>query len=168
MSDAWVHVLVVQTTADLLEAIIGAAYMSGGVSAAYKAARSLRLQMPRAATYQELAQFWEAPPSPFSYPSKMKSAVEAVQKIIGYQFKHVTFLYQALVSVLFLVSSVGYPISMKKTDLDLVGFALFFYRRIPRKTRTLSSNWSSLATPSSILVRLALRLFRLSDNRFFK
>jgi endoribonuclease Dicer len=89
----------VQTAADVVEALIGAAFMSGGVASAFRAAKALRIQIPYASTYQEIVRYWKEPPPPFHYPVRMKEAVDKVQHMIGYQFKHVTFLYQALASL---------------------------------------------------------------------
>lgn len=84
--------------ADMIEAIIGAAFISGGVSSAFKAAKRLNIQLAGVATYQDLLQHSQPPSSELRNSARIKENAEQVERLIGYKFKNIELLCQALVS----------------------------------------------------------------------
>jgi endoribonuclease Dicer len=82
--------------ADVAEAIIGAAYISGGREGALKACRALQLPIPYVACWSDFGRKAMAPPPAVSAQLRPGS-VEAVEKIIGHKFARPHLLAQALV-----------------------------------------------------------------------
>ncbi|KIJ20171.1 hypothetical protein PAXINDRAFT_126718 [Paxillus involutus ATCC 200175] len=84
-----------KTIADVTEAIIGAAYLSGGRDNALQAAKALQVPIPLAQQWHDFRRKALAPPSTVTRPLR-QGTTEAVEAIIGYRFQHPHLLAQAL------------------------------------------------------------------------
>ncbi|PCH41180.1 ribonuclease III [Wolfiporia cocos MD-104 SS10] len=84
-----------KTLADVVEAILGAAYFSGGLSAALRAAKILNIRIPEVDQWSDLASRGTAihsdPPS-----ATAASSVQAIEGILGYTVKKPQFFTHAL------------------------------------------------------------------------
>lgn len=82
--------------ADVVEAIMGAALLSGGTDVALKAAKALNLPLPGIEEWSDFGQRVEKVFEPVlvQIPS---STIKAVEAVIGCQFERPQFLVQALV-----------------------------------------------------------------------
>ena len=87
---------IIQTIADVTEAIIGAAYMSGGQDCAFQAAKALQVPIPLTQQWQDFRRKAAAIPSTPGRPLR-QGTTEAVEAIIGHRFRHPHLLAQALV-----------------------------------------------------------------------
>ncbi|KAL0949733.1 hypothetical protein HGRIS_009773 [Hohenbuehelia grisea] len=84
-----------KTIADVSEAIIGAAYISGGRETALKAAKALNIPTPNVDRWSDFGRKVLAPHP--NYTAKLASgAIEAVETIIGHKFHRPHLLAQAL------------------------------------------------------------------------
>ncbi|KIK99243.1 hypothetical protein PAXRUDRAFT_30619 [Paxillus rubicundulus Ve08.2h10] len=84
-----------KTIADVTEAIIGAAYLSGGRDNALQAAKALQVPIPLAQQWHDFRRKALAPPSAVTRPLR-QGTTEAVEAIIGHRFDHPHLLAQAL------------------------------------------------------------------------
>jgi endoribonuclease Dicer len=88
------HVL--QAIADVVEAIIGAAYVTGGSEAALNASKALRIAVPSVDQWSDFARKALAPP-PDVTTRLRPGTVEAIEEIMGHKFHRPHILAQALV-----------------------------------------------------------------------
>lgn len=86
-----------KTIADVTEAIIGAAYMSGGQDNALQAAKALQVPIPLIHQWQDFRRKIFAIPSTPGRPLR-QGTTEAVEAIIGHRFRLPHLLAQALVN----------------------------------------------------------------------
>ncbi|KAF9247216.1 hypothetical protein BU15DRAFT_39362 [Melanogaster broomeanus] len=84
-----------KTIADVAEAILGAAYLSGGRDNALQVARSLQVPIPLIQQWYDFRRKALAPPSTVTMPLR-QGTKEAVEAIIGHEFRHPHLLAQAL------------------------------------------------------------------------
>ncbi|KAI0049624.1 ribonuclease III [Auriscalpium vulgare] len=84
-----------KAVADVAEAIIGAAYQSGGREIALKASKALCIAVPRVDRWSDFARKALAPPPDVTAQLKPGS-VEAVESILGHRFHRPHLLAQAL------------------------------------------------------------------------
>ncbi|TFY77295.1 hypothetical protein EWM64_g6716 [Hericium alpestre] len=90
-----VHWLGDKAVADVAEAIIGAAYITGGRETALKASKALCIAVPRIDRWSDFGRRALAPPPEVT--AKLRpGTVEAVERIIGHKFKRPHILAQAL------------------------------------------------------------------------
>ncbi|KZV65685.1 hypothetical protein PENSPDRAFT_737573 [Peniophora sp. CONT] len=90
-----VHWLGDKAVADVVESIIGAAYMTGGRETALKACKALCVGVPRIDRWQDFAKMALAPPPQVT--SKLRAGtVEAIERILGAKFVRPHLLAQAL------------------------------------------------------------------------
>jgi endoribonuclease Dicer len=95
ISARWlVHVL--QAIADVVEAIIGAAYVTGGSETALNASKALRIAVPSVDRWSDFARKALAPP-PDVTTRLRPGTVEAIEEIMGHKFHRPHILAQALV-----------------------------------------------------------------------
>ncbi|KDQ64866.1 hypothetical protein JAAARDRAFT_684703 [Jaapia argillacea MUCL 33604] len=84
-----------KSIADVAEAIIGAAYVSGGREVALKVTKALHVPILEIDTWEDLGRKALAPPP--SATAKLRSrSIESVESIIGHKFEHPHLLAQAL------------------------------------------------------------------------
>ncbi|KAG0287620.1 Dicer-like protein 1 [Linnemannia gamsii] len=109
------HKLSNKTLADVIEASLGAAFLSGGFTVAFQAAKSLRIPFDEFATWSDFKRvFLEAKvvkeatrrgeegsgapsslaPAPLSVANL--AAIQEVQKILGYEFKDPSLFFEAM------------------------------------------------------------------------
>ena len=88
------HIL--QAIADVVEAIIGAAYVTGGSETALNASKALRIAVPSVDQWSDFARKALAPP-PDVTTRLRPGAVEAIEEIMGHKFHRPHILAQALV-----------------------------------------------------------------------
>ncbi|KAG1820277.1 uncharacterized protein BJ212DRAFT_1266415 [Suillus subaureus] len=84
-----------KTIADVAEAIIGAAYLSGGRNVALRAIKALRLPVADVEQWEDFRRKALAPPSNVT-PRLRGGTLSAVEEIIGASFKYPHLLSQAL------------------------------------------------------------------------
>ncbi|KAF9924798.1 Dicer-like protein 1 [Linnemannia zychae] len=102
------HNLSNKTLADVIEATLGAAYLSGGCTAAFRAAKALRIPFDEFATWKdfnrvfletkaanEAARKEEWPFTPTLSAANMAS-IQEVQKTLGYEFKDPSLFFEAM------------------------------------------------------------------------
>jgi endoribonuclease Dicer len=95
ISARWLaHVL--QAIADVVEAIIGAAYVTGGSETALNASKALRIAVPSVDQWSDFARKALAPP-PDVTTRLRPGTVEAIEEIMGHKFHRPHILAQALV-----------------------------------------------------------------------
>ncbi|KAI0091960.1 hypothetical protein BDY19DRAFT_1027492 [Irpex rosettiformis] len=83
-----------KTIADVVEAILGAALLSGGHNLAFRAAKLLYVDLPQISTWADLLRI---PATTIrSFKALPQSVVEAVETITGYQFPEPHILCEAL------------------------------------------------------------------------
>lgn len=87
-----------QAIADVCEAIIGAAYQTGGIEVALQTIKDLSIPLPRVERWSDLVRLAVMPSPHITAPLK-PGALEAVEGILGYKFKRPYLLAQALVCV---------------------------------------------------------------------
>lgn len=122
--------LFAQTIADVTEAIIGAAYMSGGQDSALQAAKALQVPIPLIQQWQDFRRKAAAIPSTPSRPLR-HGTTEAVEAIIGHHFRHPHLLAQALVNGLILWASfVCMLIRNFQTHASVEGYDATCYERL--------------------------------------
>lgn len=85
-----------QAIADVVEAILGAAYVSGGEPIALKAAQALCLPLLQIDRWTELTGRLLAPPASEGFKLR-PGTLEAVERIVGHTFKHPHLLAHAVV-----------------------------------------------------------------------
>jgi endoribonuclease Dicer len=85
-----------QAIADVVEAIIGAAYVSGGSETALNASKALRIAVPSVDQWSDFARKALAPP-PDVTTRLQPGTVEAIEVIMGHTFRRPHILAQALV-----------------------------------------------------------------------
>ena len=85
-----------QAIADVVEAIIGAAYISGGSETALKASKALRIAVSSIDQWSDFARKALAPP-PDVTTRLQPGTVEAIEEIMGHKFRRPHILAQALV-----------------------------------------------------------------------
>lgn len=90
--------------ADVAEAIIGAAYISGGRELALRVIKRLSIPMPEIEQWADFGRKALAPP-PDASARLRPGSLEAVEKIIGHKFHRPHLLAQALVILLALFRS---------------------------------------------------------------
>ncbi|KAJ6599151.1 hypothetical protein DFH09DRAFT_1243597 [Mycena vulgaris] len=84
-----------KVVADVAEAIIGAAYLSGGSDTALMAAKAMNIPFPNVEKWSDFGRKLLIPPPTIS--AKLKpGALQAVEAIISHKFKHPHILAQAL------------------------------------------------------------------------
>ena len=91
--------ITLQAIADVAEAIIGAAYISGGRDLALKATKALSIPMPNVNRWSDFGRKALAPP-PKVTAKLREGSLQAVEAIIGHKFSRPHLLAQALVSSL--------------------------------------------------------------------
>lgn len=85
-----------QVVADVAEAILGAAYLSGGGECALMAAKAMNIPFRNIEKWPDFGRKLLIPPATIS--AKLKpGALQAVETIIRHKFKHPHILAQALV-----------------------------------------------------------------------
>ena len=85
-----------QAIADVVEAIIGAAYVTGGSETALNASKALRIAVPRIDQWSDFARKALAPP-PDVTARLRPGTVETIEDIMGHKFHRPHILAQALV-----------------------------------------------------------------------
>lgn len=85
-----------QAIADVVEAIIGAAYISGGSETALNASKALRVAVSSIDQWSDFARKALAPP-PDVTTRLHPGTVEAIEEIMGHKFRRPHILAQALV-----------------------------------------------------------------------
>lgn len=88
-----------QLCADVLEALIGAAFETGGMSSAWSFCQIVKFLFGQVPNWADFARL-KPPPSAITFPPHMLQTAEKLQGRIGYRFKDVTLLYQPLVSLM--------------------------------------------------------------------
>ncbi|KAJ6538596.1 hypothetical protein B0H10DRAFT_2140601 [Mycena sp. CBHHK59/15] len=84
-----------KVVADVAEAILGAAYLSGGSDVSLKAAKAMNLPFPNVEQWSDFGRKLLIPPPTIT--AKLKpGALEAVETIVKHKFKHPHLLAQAL------------------------------------------------------------------------
>ncbi|KAF8627233.1 hypothetical protein AX15_004470 [Amanita polypyramis BW_CC] len=93
-----IHWLADKTVADVAEAIIGAAYLSGGSGTALKIVKTLRVPLPSVACWSELQRNVSSFANSMSdvFISWVVGAVKSIETLIHYEFKRPHPLAQAL------------------------------------------------------------------------
>ena len=82
-----------KTVADVVEAIIGAALLSGGQELAFRVTKTLRIDLPLIKEWSDLPRL-----EPTDRSRRLPQNVEkAVATIVGYEFKQAALLAEALV-----------------------------------------------------------------------
>ncbi|KAJ6516002.1 hypothetical protein C8R45DRAFT_958371 [Mycena sanguinolenta] len=84
-----------KVSADVAEAILAAAYLSGGSDAALMAAKTMNIPFPKATKWSDFGHKLLIPPSTISAKLKPET-LQAVETIINHKFKHPHILAQAL------------------------------------------------------------------------
>lgn len=88
-----------QAVADVAEAIIGAAYVTGGRETALRVTKAINIPVPHVDRWTDFGRKALAPPPEVT--AKLKpGSIEAVEAIIGHKFDHPHLLAQALVSLI--------------------------------------------------------------------
>jgi endoribonuclease Dicer len=87
-----------QAVADVAEAIIGAAYISGDRETALKVTKALNIPVPNVDRWCDFSRKALAPPPDASVKLKPES-IQAVEAIIGHKFVRPHILAQALVRI---------------------------------------------------------------------
>jgi endoribonuclease Dicer len=87
---------VLQAIADVVEAIIGAAYVTGGSETALNTSKALRIAVPSVDQWSDFARKALAPP-PDVTTRLRPGTVEAIEEIMGHKFHRPHILAQALV-----------------------------------------------------------------------
>ena len=87
-----------QTVADVVEALLGAAFHNGGIETVLEVMQTLRFKMPEIQRYDD---FWSTyEPHMVSYKASLPAAtVNSIKKITGYDFPIPAILAEALVGV---------------------------------------------------------------------
>ena len=88
-----------QAVADVTEAIVGAAYLSGGHDTALTVTKALNIPIPNIDDWSDFGRKALAPP-PDASANLTIGSTEAVESIIGHKFRRPHLLAQALVCVL--------------------------------------------------------------------
>ena len=93
----------VQTIADVVEAILAAALLSGGHEVALQAARRLQVNVPNVAQWADYARLAaeHGTAGQSAGPLPARETLEAVERIFGSQFRRPELVGQALVSASF-------------------------------------------------------------------
>jgi endoribonuclease Dicer len=92
--------IVYQAIADVAEAIIGAAYLSGGRETALKVTKALQIPIVDIDRWSDFGRMVLAPPPDIT--AKLKAgSIQAVESIIGHKINRPHILAQALVRVCF-------------------------------------------------------------------
>ena len=86
-----------KAVADVAEAIIGAAYVTGGREVALKVTKALNVPVPHIDRWSDFGRKALAPP-PEVTAKLPTGSIQAVESIIGHKFDHPHLLAQALVS----------------------------------------------------------------------
>ena len=86
-----------QTIADVVEAIIGAAYLCGGQDNAFQVTKALQVPIPHTEQWDDLRRKASLPP-PNPTASLRAGTVEAVEEIVNHKFGHPHVLRSALVN----------------------------------------------------------------------
>jgi len=86
-----------QAVADVAEAILGAAYVSGGREVALKASKALCIAVPRVDRWSDFGKKALAPP-PDVTAKLQPGAIRSIEGIVGHTFQRPHLLAQALVS----------------------------------------------------------------------
>lgn len=89
----------VQAIADVAEAIVGAAYISGGREGALQATKALTIPLSNIDRWSDFGRKVLTPP-PNSIAKLRPGSVEAIENIIGHNFNRPHLLSQAMVSIL--------------------------------------------------------------------
>jgi endoribonuclease Dicer len=84
--------------ADVAEAIIGAAYISGGREGALRASKALNIPIPHIDRWSDFGRKVLAPP-PDVTAKLRQGSIDAVESIFGHKFNRPHLLAQALVRV---------------------------------------------------------------------
>ncbi|KAJ3736470.1 hypothetical protein DFJ43DRAFT_1052289 [Lentinula guzmanii] len=84
--------------ADVVEAIMGAALLSGGIDVALKAAKALNIPLPNIEQWTDFGKRVQESSKPVSVQIS-SSKIEAIEAIVGCQFKRPQFLVQALTHI---------------------------------------------------------------------
>ena len=122
--------LLTKTIADVTEAIIGAAYMSGGQDNALQAAKALQVPIPLIHQWQDFRRMALAVPSASNRPLR-QGTTEAVEAIIGHHFQLPHLLSQALVNDLILRRSFACILIRKiQTHASVDGYDATCYERL--------------------------------------
>jgi endoribonuclease Dicer len=85
-----------QAIADVVEAIIGAAYITGGSETALNASKALRITVPSVDQWSDFARKALAPP-PDVTTRLRPGTVEGIENIVGHKLNRPHILAQALV-----------------------------------------------------------------------
>ena len=85
-----------QCVADVAEALIGAACLTGGIEMALKISKSIGCYLPKVDRWSDFGRKALSPP-PESTADLPQSSLLAVEKIVGWKFKRPHILAQALV-----------------------------------------------------------------------
>ena len=85
-----------QAVADVVEAIIGAAYISGGTEIAFRATKALGVPLPVAERWSDLRYLMTVPPEHSDIPIG-RETTSAIEQITGKRFKIAGLLAHALV-----------------------------------------------------------------------
>lgn len=89
----------VQSVADVVEAIIGAAYLSGGSELALQVTKALKVPLVNIDQWSDLG--WKMFAVPVEEPLSLNSSSQAaIEAIIDHKFSKPQFLWQALASVI--------------------------------------------------------------------
>ena len=139
-----------QIVADVVEAILAAAFLSGGHEVALRAAKRLQIPLPNVAQWTDFARIAaEHPTAQHAHPSVVDlrlDTVEAVQAIVGAIFSRPARLAQALVSFL--------PVSVVCVHVDTQTFCRLMGLRLAAPRARVTSDSNSSATRCSTSVSL--------------
>jgi endoribonuclease Dicer len=121
--------LLQQTIADVAEAVIGAAYVSGGRETALRAVKALGLPVPQIDRWLDFSRKVLAPPP--NVTAKLRTGtIEAVEAIIGHKLQHPHLLAQALVSQISLNEHLDDLLLIRQTHESIQGFESTTYERL--------------------------------------
>lgn len=93
-----------QAVADVAEAVIGAAYMTGGLDVALEITKILNIPIPNVGRWADFAHKY----SHYSESSAHgvgRNSIVAIEKIIGHKFRHPHLLEEAIVSPIIITTS---------------------------------------------------------------
>lgn len=87
-----------KVVADVAEAIMGAAFLSGGTDVALRVTKALKIPLPAIEEWSDFARKAEPPSAPVSSQIQ-SSTIKAIEAMIGSHFKKPQLLVHVLVSM---------------------------------------------------------------------
>ncbi|KAL7411089.1 hypothetical protein BDY24DRAFT_397668 [Mrakia frigida] len=85
-----------KTKADVVEAVIGAAFDAGGIESAFKTCKTLTVRVPYVDSWTQMANRLKKPASITGFSAQLRGSLPRIQEIIKYKFNNEALLCQAL------------------------------------------------------------------------